>query len=332
MSLCLAIAIDVDAPGCFALGFDLLQVLALKRAWEIDEHELTLEARVEGGSEGAYGDVWRGRLGDVVVAVKMLRAIMMELDETAAEEFEREIDFMQRTRHANLVRFFGFGRTADGIPFLVEELMHCSLKAVVRGSKMRPLSWSERTRIAADVANGMDYIHSQRHIHRDLKSGNVLVSSSLVAKVADFGSIRHLLAARQPSGTAFDRNLSLVSLDAASMTHLVGTPLYMSPEVLAGRAYDHSTDLFAFGVLLWELAAQAPPDLTAQEELSSSGSILAILCAALQEGKRLAPGVGWPSNYVEIMQQCWQTDPSARPSFSAVKRRLAETAKQAATL
>lgn len=306
----------------------------MKKAWEINASELTLESRVDGGSEGAFGEVWRGRLGDVVVAVKMLRPELLELDEAVLAEFEREVEFMQRTRHPNLVRFFGAGRNHEGTPFLVEELMpNGSLKSVLRGVGARELRWPERATLAADIALGMAHIHSLGHIHRDLKSGNVLISGSFRAKVADFGSIRHLFSP-SGSGTFFPSSsgTTLVSMPARddsssnlnsfvfgsiTLTNGVGTPMYMSPEALAGDDYTQSTDVFSYGVLLWELAAQMAPDLAEQEGITS-GPLLGVLCRLLQEGKRLRVPQGWPQAYVALMELCWASQPASRPSFDEV--------------
>ena len=92
------------------------------------------------------------------------------MDASVVAEFEREIGFMQRTRHGNIVRFFGAGRRDDGTPFLVEELMAGgTLKGLLRGKGAQVLAWEVKTGLAADVARGMAYIHSLGHIHRDLK-------------------------------------------------------------------------------------------------------------------------------------------------------------------
>jgi len=135
---------------------------------------------------------------------QVLRKVLMELDDSVLAEFEREVEFMQRTRHANIVRFFGAGAQADGTPFLVEELMAGgSLTGAIRGLPARKLTWKTRYRWATDICKGMAHIHSLGHIHRDLKSGNVLITAQGCAKVADFGSVGELLrrgGAAQPGG------------------------------------------------------------------------------------------------------------------------------------
>eukprot|EP00730_Choanoeca_flexa_P014560 TRINITY_DN6408_c0_g1_i1.p1 TRINITY_DN6408_c0_g1~~TRINITY_DN6408_c0_g1_i1.p1 ORF type:complete len:652 (+),score=75.19 TRINITY_DN6408_c0_g1_i1:763-2718(+) len=114
------------------------EIQELKRAWEIDSHEVKLIDRVDRDSPGSYGEVWKAKWGDMTICVKNLR---VEMGEHAIFDFEKELDFLQRTRHPQLVRFFGAGTgyldSASGgteRPFMVMELVaNGSLKSVLRG-------------------------------------------------------------------------------------------------------------------------------------------------------------------------------------------------------
>jgi len=253
------------------------------------------------------------------VAVKVLRRSMLEMDENVISELEREIGFMQRTRHSNLVRFFGAGRQEDGTPFLVEELMAGgTLKGLVRGSgSTRELGWGAKTALASDVARGMAYMHGLGHIHRDLKSGNVLITETMQAKVADFGSVGRLLteqrAERTSSRTSPNHDLDL--------TQGVGTPLYMSLEMVNHAAYNASTDVWSFGVMMWEIAAQAPPDLLEQEGVTR-GPVYSGLLRLLEDGRRLAIQAEWPDAWRSLMARCWQREPGSRPTFPSLLHTL----------
>ena len=150
-----------------------------------------------------------------------------------------------------------------------------------------------------------------RVVCRDLKSGNVLVSHALRAKITDFGSIRACFTKSGPGATTTTSTSTSTSIApegrvsgagaseelqtlgqqslALSMTAGVGTPLYMPPEALVSRAYDaFKADVFSFGVLLWELFSQQRPDLLQQERPGYRGLAGPALLDLLQQGARLS--------------------------------------------
>jgi len=278
--------------------------------------------------------VWRAHWGELDVAVKILRHNMLHMDSGTVQEFEREVEFMQRTRHPSIVKFFGAGRMPDGAPFLVAELMASSLKVLLRGNHARPLSWDVKASIALDVASGMSHIHSLGHIHRDLKSANVLVSSSRRAKVADFGSIGQLLrrGPMAPMALPHDKCSSSRQAPASSssshfgtvreMTSGVGTPIYMSPEALTGTNYGQTTDVFSYGVLLWEVASQQAPDLLAQEKHPGRGPISQVQYDLLKAGNRLRLEPAWPAGWQAVIPACWAEDATQRPTFAELQQQL----------
>lgn len=100
-----------------------IEVQELKRAWEIDFNDLQLLCRIDKSSPGTYGEVWKARWESLVVAVKVLKKGLREMDEVTVQEFEKEVAFLQKTRHAHVVRFFGAGRDTNDCPFLVLELV-----------------------------------------------------------------------------------------------------------------------------------------------------------------------------------------------------------------
>lgn len=292
------------------------------------------------------------------VAVKVLRRSALEMNGDSAIEFEREVAFMQRMRHTNLVRFFGAGRNDDWTPFLVEELMPGgTLKGLLRGSDCKVLFWDLKVSLVADVARGISYIHQQGHIHRDLKSDNVLITETLQAKVADFGSVGRSLkeAAEEPARSSSSHSRHSISrvpqAKELEMTQGVGTPLwvcvqckqpdpqcfaptfilltlcvcssprYMSLEMLQCAGYDASTDVWSFGVLMWEVAAQAAPDLL-QQEGYTKGPVFSALLGYLEDGRRLAVSPEWPVSWQMIIAQCHRRHSADRPSFATILRDL----------
>eukprot|EP00048_Salpingoeca_helianthica_P006700 m.101602 g.101602 ORF g.101602 m.101602 type:complete len:151 (+) comp14093_c0_seq1:3-455(+) len=141
-------------------------------------------------------------------------------------------------------------------------------------------------------------------MHRDLKSANLLVSASLRVKVADFGTAEIASLARgKAHGTGRTRQ---------------GSPLWMAPELLAQQRYGPSADVYSFGIVAWEIAAQAPP----WEQLLR-GSTFDKLQHLVLTGTRPAINSAWPAPYTSAMTAAWASDPNARPSFADLRARFA---------
>ncbi|EGD78538.1 TKL protein kinase [Salpingoeca rosetta] len=333
------------------------EVMALKKAWEIEYDELRLVERV---AAGAFGVVFKAEWDTVTVAVKVLQQAVMAFDESTVLEFEKEVEFLQRTRHPNVVRFFGAGTDPNGSPFLVleyvalgslKDLLGKDLEGVlmeVRSRKVEESSnggvgddvnsvWDLKLRLLRDVASGMAFIHSLDQMHRDLKSGNVLVSSSLRAKITDFGSIRQcftrggrahssghtrLSSSQADDNPQYSQRTGLQTMTSVTLTAGVGTPLYMAPEALTGDKYSFEADIFSFGVLMWEVATQRPPDLIEQEKGSDfRGPLLPAITELLMEGKRLKfdETGAFPEWFQSLTYKCMAQNPRERPSFGELK-------------
>lgn len=304
------------------------EVLELKEAWKIDAAHVRLVKRIDGDSPGAFGAVWKGAWDDVPVAVKVLHEGLLDLDETMSTEFEKEADFMMRARHVNVVRFFGLGQMADGQPFLVMELVtRGSLSSLLRGSSSGETGQRQRAalpdarkrQLAEDIACGMCYIHGLGRMHRDLKCGNVLVTTGWRAKVADLGSMRSLLTVgdkRSQVGSMADARSAAPSVSASMlMTRGVGTLLYMAPEMLSGELYWQAADVWSFGVVLWELWTAQLPDLLEQEGDEGRGPVAHRLFKLLEKGARLRLDDDVPRWLRNCIEPCFQHLPSDRPNF-----------------
>eukprot|EP00730_Choanoeca_flexa_P001059 TRINITY_DN10464_c0_g1_i1.p1 TRINITY_DN10464_c0_g1~~TRINITY_DN10464_c0_g1_i1.p1 ORF type:complete len:1167 (+),score=185.02 TRINITY_DN10464_c0_g1_i1:1670-5170(+) len=310
------------------------EVDQLKQAWKIDEEELRLIERIDTESQGAFGEVWRAEWSALhgQVAVKILKAAVVNMDDQTRDEFEREAEFLQRTRHPNVVRFFGCGELASGMPFIVMELIqHGSLRTFIRGKRgqssppHRP--WDVRLKLLEDVASGMAFLHSHGCLHRDLKSANILIGRAqsapfLVAQVSDFGTLHDTIADRS-SRKGHDNGHEGGNI-GQSMTAGVGTPMYMAPEALAGNEYDKPADVFSCGVMMYEVASQRRPDLwEAVYPLKPlRGPIRGKLLELLESGARLpVDKLDCCNAFKECVRQCFQA-PEDRPTFEELKTML----------
>ncbi|XP_039988417.1 interleukin-1 receptor-associated kinase 4 isoform X3 [Xiphias gladius] len=201
----------------------------------------------DGGSrlgEGGFGTVYKGLLNDKPVAVKKLN----QMDDIASDElqvqFYQEIRTLKALKHENLVDMVGF--SCDGQhPCLVYAFMANGslLDRLACWEDSPPLSWRQRCLIAEGTARGLEYLHCNHHVHRDVKSANILLDEKFVAKISDFGLTR--ASAKRTSTTMMTERI-------------VGTRAYMAPEALRGEITPKS-DVFSFGVVLLEILSGLPP-------------------------------------------------------------------------
>lgn len=185
---------------------------------------------------GSYGSVYFGHLHDQEVAIKRMTA-------TKTKEFMAEMKVLCKVHHANLVELIGYAASDDEL-FLIYEFAHKgSLGSHLHDPQNKghsSLSWIMRVQIALDAARGLEYIHEHtkaHYVHRDIKSSNILLDESFRAKISDFGLAK--LVGRAGDGEA-------------TATKVVGTYGYLAPEYLSGGLASTKSDVYAFGVVLFE--------------------------------------------------------------------------------
>ena len=296
------------------------EVEKYRKSWQIAANEVQL---MECIGRGAVGEVFRGRWRDMAVAVKTVKGAWMSSAEME-KELDHEATMLQAVRHAHVVQFCGAGALDNGTPFIVTELMELGTLTSVLHDKTIALDWYTRQRFARETALGMALVHSLGHMHRDLKSGNILVTSvlgSMRVKVADFGTavLATLATGVKPDDeAAAGGHLNLMDSAANMRTIGVGTPLWMAPEVLAYKQYDQSADVYSYGIVMWEIAARCSDPWSDVQGPFLMNSLLARITA----GQRPAVDSGWPGGYVAVMRRCWATDPRSRPAFAEISTLL----------
>jgi eukaryotic-like serine/threonine-protein kinase len=185
--------------------------------------------------EGGMGAVYRVRdheLGEVI-ALKVLRAEIAET-EGALERFRREAKLARKVTHPNVARTFDLG-THDGLRFLTMELIEGEPLSRTLSRGRLPLS--ESLRIGAEIARGLAAAHAVGVVHRDLKPDNVMVAGTRIA-ITDFG---------------IARQTGVVGDAAHSVGIVLGTPAYMAPEQVEGRELDGRADIYALGIVLYQM-------------------------------------------------------------------------------
>ena len=261
----------------------------------------TVERELGGGGMSRVFVATDTRLGRRVV-VKVLAPDLVA--SVSAERFEREIRLAARLQHPHIVPLLSAG-DVDGIPYYTMPF--------VEGASLRqrlatgPLPHAEAQSILRDVARALAYAHRQGIVHRDIKPENVLLAEG-VAMVADFGVARALSAATTLAGDV----LTQVGMQ-------IGTPAYMAPEQAAGDPdVDFRADLYAFGVMAYELLAGRHP-------FAGKRNMHALVAAHLTEQpKPLTTHIADVTTSLStIVMQCLGKDPAERPeSASAIVRAL----------
>ena len=246
---------------------------------------------------GGMGAVYRAhdpRLGRDV-AIKVLPEAL-RADPAWQARFEREARAAAAINHPNVMALYDVG-VHDGVPYLVCELLEGeTLRTRLEHGSLplsRALAWAEQ------IARGLRAAHERGLVHRDLKPANLLVLRDGTVKILDFG----LAKAAPVVGTETtlpdsDDETSLTGTGA-----VVGTPAYMAPEQVRGEVADHRADLFAFGVVLYEMLAGRRPFAAA------SAPEMARAIAA-DEPPPLPPGM--PEGLQRIVQHCLQKEPAER--------------------
>ena len=189
-------------------------------------------------------------------------------DSPALQRFEREARIASSLNHHNICAIYEFGEH-DGLPFLVMELLEGETlrdRLSIAGEKGFPLE--ELLDLSIQVTNGLQAAHEKGIIHRDIKPANIFLTKKGVCKILDFGLAKLLeagepdTAARQAANAAMppDSSFDASSDDGSVVSHLtrtgfaIGTAGYMSPEQVNGKKLDARTDLFSFGLVLYEMA------------------------------------------------------------------------------
>lgn len=263
--------------------------------WEIDPQHLKFEHKVASGS---YGDLYKGIYCSQEVAIKILKA--ERLNSELQKEFAQEVYIMRKVRHKNVVQFIGACTRPPNLCIVTEFMCGGSVYDYLHKQK-GAFKLPSLLKVAVDVSKGMNYLHQNNIIHRDLKAANLLMDENDVVKVADFGVAR-------------------VKAQTGVMTAETGTYRWMAPEVIEHKPYDHKADVFSFGIVVWELLTGKLP----YEYLTPLQAAIGVV----QKGLRPTIPKHTHPKLAELLERCWQQDSTLRPDFSEIIDILQQITKE----
>uniref|UniRef100_A0A667WI92 receptor protein-tyrosine kinase n=1 Tax=Myripristis murdjan TaxID=586833 RepID=A0A667WI92_9TELE len=275
--------------------------------------------------EGAFGRVFQARAPGLLplesftmVAVKMLKE---EASADMQNDFQREAALMAEFDHPNIVRLLGVCAVGKPMCLMFEYMAHGDLNEFLRrrsptqsvrtlsraslsgrsfSSELEAglLSCSDQLSISKQVAAGMAYLSERKFVHRDLATRNCLVGEEMVVKIADFGLSRNIYSADYYKANEND-----------------AIPIrWMPPESIFYNRYTSESDVWAYGVVLWEIFSHGmqPYYGMGHEEV----------IYYVRDGHILSCPENCPLELYNLMRLCWSTHPSDRPSFSSIHRIL----------
>ncbi|XP_043274932.1 serine-rich adhesin for platelets-like isoform X2 [Venturia canescens] len=284
--------------------------------WEFPRDKLRLQTVL---GQGNFGQVWKAEADDLTGHQGTTRLVAVKTVKEGAsarekEDLVRELEIMQQLgNHPNVVTLLGCCTEEEPHYLILEYVMYGKLLAYLRDHRTRQdfynfsedsaaLTSRDLTVFGYCVARGMEYLASKKIIHRDLAARNVLVDHNKLCKIADFGMSRFANEDGEVIEARHGRNALPIR--------------WMAPESLIYSLFTTKTDVWSFGILMWEivtLGSTPYPDMAAREVMRN-----------VQNGYRLERPSHCRSELFRVISRCWHADPDRRPEFQTLRRDMAQ--------
>ncbi|KVH98209.1 serine/threonine-protein kinase HT1-like isoform X1 [Cynara cardunculus var. scolymus] len=262
--------------------------------WSADMSQLFIGNKF---AMGRHSRIYRGVYKQKDVAVKLISQPEEDPDLASMleKQFTSEVVLLFRLKHPNIITFFAACKKPPVFCIINEYLAGGSLRAFLHQQEPYSLHPNLVLKLAIDIARGMQYLHSQGIIHRDLKSENLLLGEDMCVKVADFG-------------------ISCLESQCGSAKGFTGTYRWMAPEMIKEQKHTKKIDVYSFAVVLWELLTALTPfdDMTPEQAAF----------AVCQKNARPPLAASCPKAFRELINRCWSSKPCKRPGFNEIVKVL----------
>ncbi|KAL4441650.1 hypothetical protein ABPG74_021582 [Tetrahymena malaccensis] len=272
----------------------LLRDMGINKKLIINYQELDFGKKI---GEGSYGQVFKGTWAKTQVAIKQFGKQNSKFHLRKVQDFISEVRVINNLRHPNIVLYMGVCFYQSQYFMITEYLQEGSLYDHLH-IKHTAFSEAKQIDMIEDMALGMVYLHGRKVMHCDLKSSNVLIDENWNVKLCDFGLSRIKSTLNKKK-------------NARKNEGLIGTPQWMAPEIMRREQYQEHSDVYSFGMIMWEIATRKVPylGLSHQQIYGTVG---------YDENYQVeVPKRGIP-RYLNLMKKCLRRNPQERPTFQEV--------------
>ncbi|XP_074316904.1 serine/threonine/tyrosine-protein kinase HT1-like [Silene latifolia] len=258
--------------------------------WSADMSQLLIGCKF---AAGRHSRIYRGLYNHKEVAIKLIS--QPEEDPDLASkiegEFASEVSLLFRLTHPNIITFFAACKKPPVFCIITEYMSGGSLRKYLHQQEPHSVPLDLVLKLALDIARGMQYLHSQGILHRDLKSENLLLDHDMCVKVADFG-------------------ISCLESQCCDTKGFTGTYRWMAPEMIREKKHTKKVDVYSFGIVFWEiLTALIPFDNMTPEQAAF---------AVCQKNARPPMPTQCPAQLSRLIRRCWSSKPDKRPHFDKI--------------
>ena len=244
--------------------------------------------------EGSFGKAYLASVDNDEKKYVIKQVLIQGMTEQEKKETLNEAVILKKLDHPNIIKFkevFIQRKPVEALNIVTEYADGGDLEQKIQAQNKKPFTEAEILDYFTQICLALQHLHKKKIIHRDLKSGNVFLMKSGIVKLGDFGISKGLKSSRDKAVT------------------MVGTPYYLSPEIILNKPYDAKSDIWALGVLLYELLTFKMPFIAQS---------LPKLSIKINKGEYAAPSSKYSSEIRDLLKKCLTLKPEERPSIDEI--------------